>query len=202
MNKQQFNMPAATLEHCLEIKKSRFICRLSPAEDRRQALAIVAAARRDYPDARHHCWAYQLGSPLQPISQASNDDGEPSGTAGKPILNVLQHSDVGNITAVVIRYFGGIKLGAGGLVRAYSAVTSQAMEQLALTLWQARSVLDVSGDYCHEAALRQKLVALGGQVLSVDYSQGLTLRLQIPQSSLPELQNFCHGSRGLQTILR
>ncbi|CAG0912002.1 unnamed protein product, partial [Cyprideis torosa] len=110
-----FFVPASRVEHELVVNKSRFIAWIAPASDREQAMALLDEARLAYPDARHHCWAYVLGNPSNAASAAANDDGEPAGTAGKPILNVIQHKAIGNIMVVVIRYFGGIKLGAGGL---------------------------------------------------------------------------------------
>lgn len=117
-----------TVEH--EIKRSRFIALVEHVEDRQQAFHYIEQIKIRYPDARHHCWAYVAGPPEGATRIAFNDDGEPQGTAGKPILNVLQHHKVGEVLVVVVRYFGGIKLGTGGLVRAYSGVTQAAMEQL------------------------------------------------------------------------
>ncbi|MCW8886021.1 MAG: YigZ family protein [Motiliproteus sp.] len=112
-----YSVPQQRIEVETEIKKSRFIAWADRAENRDQAMAVLSEARNRYPDARHHCWAYLIGNPAQPKTQAMSDDGEPSGTAGKPILNVLQHNEIGDVMIVVSRYFGGIKLGAGGLVR-------------------------------------------------------------------------------------
>ena len=116
-----YPVPDTPLEVLFEVKKSKFFAFAACTPDRETAMQYLAAKRAEYPDARHHCWAYLLGNPHSPTSAAMSDDGEPSGTAGKPILNVLQHKGVGDITIIVTRYFGGIKLGAGGLVRAYSS---------------------------------------------------------------------------------
>ena len=113
-----------------EIKRSRFIgigCRVSSPEE---AAAALAERRREFPDATHHCSAYLLGDPRNSSNMRADDDGEPAGTAGKPMLNVLQHKNVGDVLLVVVRYFGGIKLGAGGLVRAYSSTASGTMDAL------------------------------------------------------------------------
>ena len=124
--------PARTVETESEVKKSRFIARAANVSSRQEALAFVEQAKCDYPDARHHCWAYLLGNPSSAASAAQNDDGEPAGTSGRPILNVIQHKGVGDVVVVVIRYFGGIKLGAGGLVRAYSGAAESCMSILPL----------------------------------------------------------------------
>jgi uncharacterized YigZ family protein len=112
-------------KNTLEIKKSQFITWLIPLDDKQAVKESIQLAKQEYPDARHHCWAYIMGANPNSMTAAMSDDGEPSGTAGKPMLNVLQHKPVDNVLAIVIRYFGGVKLGAGGLVRAYS----QAVEQ-------------------------------------------------------------------------
>ena len=120
-------------------------------------MAALAQARSDYPDARHHCWAYQIGSPKSPSTAAMSDDGEPSGTAGKPILNVIQHKDIGDLMIIVIRYFGGIKLGAGGLVRAYSAAAQQVIDTIELKEKKFLKRFNIKGDYALEQPLRHWL---------------------------------------------
>ncbi len=127
MSDPTYPTPAQFIETETEVKKSRFIARATKVTDRQSAIAFVEQAKQDYPGARHHCWAYLLGNPASASSAAANDAGEPSGTAGKPILNVIQHKGVGDVIVVVIRYFGGIKLGAGGLVRAYSGAAEAVM---------------------------------------------------------------------------
>jgi len=112
-------IPQATAQAEIEIKKSRFIGLAKQINDREQGMLWLAKVKATYPDARHHCWAYLLGNPSCATNAGMGDDGEPSGTAGKPILNVLQHKGVGDIMLIVVRYFGGIKLGAGGLNRTY-----------------------------------------------------------------------------------
>lgn len=109
------------------VRKSRFIADLAPVEDAEGGDTVIAAARREFHDARHHCTAMVLG--LDRSEQRSNDDGEPAGTAGAPMLAVLRASGLTDVIAVVTRYFGGTLLGAGGLVRAYSESVSSALEQ-------------------------------------------------------------------------
>lgn len=108
------------------IRKSRFITVVIPIEDETEVSEILNDIRKEYPKATHYCYAYLLGSEGQ--FGGSNDDGEPAGTAGVPILEVLKHNEVTNVLAVVIRYYGGIKLGAGGLVRAYSGGAADALK--------------------------------------------------------------------------
>lgn len=123
----RYPTPACQQRFELEIKRSRFITTIIPAQNKSDALDKIDTVRQEYPDANHHCWAMVAGVPNDPHHQDQNDDGEPKGTAGKPMLNVLQHSGMGNLVVIVTRYFGGIKLGAGGLVRAYSSSVSGAL---------------------------------------------------------------------------
>jgi uncharacterized YigZ family protein len=120
---------AGPVEARLEIKRSVFLARLTPVLSREAAGAVVAAVRKEHWDARHHCTAMVLG--LHADLQRSNDDGEPAGTAGLPMLEVLRKREVTDVVAVVSRWFGGVKLGAGGLVRAYGSAVTAALDQAA-----------------------------------------------------------------------
>lgn len=111
----------------VEIKKSLFIGRLYPVSSEEEAAAILQEIRKTYKDATHHCFAMRIG--IERIFEKSGDDGEPQGTAGHPMLHVLQAKELTNVLAIVTRYFGGIKLGAGGLTRAYSQTLAQAVEE-------------------------------------------------------------------------
>lgn len=182
--------PKAPSDFIYDIKKSSFIARADYAESREQAMDVLSSMRHAYPDARHHCWAYQLGSPFSPISAAMNDDGEPSGTAGKPIFNVLQHKDIGNIMVVVSRYFGGIKLGAGGLVRAYSAAAEGAVSQLKLQKNEVFLECILRCDYAKEQQLRHYLSTIRGRVESVTYQEQASLSIAIPIKEQGELEEF------------
>ena len=113
-----------------ENKRSRFITTVADVDGKAAAKRFIQSVRENFPDANHHCWAMVAGPPDDIYQQDQSDDGEPKGTAGKPMLNVLQHSELGNTAVVVTRYFGGIKLGAGGLVRAYTQSVSSALSQL------------------------------------------------------------------------
>ena len=191
MSKKSYKVPENLLENHYEVKRSKFITRVAYAETREQAMTLLDQAVADYPDARHHCWAYQLGNPQQPISLACNDDGEPSGTAGKPMLNVLQHSDLGNIMVIVIRYFGGIKLGAGGLVRAYSSAVQEAVAKLDTRLYIPTVPLIVNCSYAEEPELRRFLAT--NEVLITDsaYKEQVTFHLQFPEEAINAIKAYC-----------
>ena len=113
-----------------EIKRSRFIATVGHAPDVESAKAFIGAIREEFPDATHNCWAYAAGPPGDTARVGYSDDGEPHGTAGRPMLQALLYGGVGEAACVVTRYFGGVKLGAGGLVRAYSGITAGALRQL------------------------------------------------------------------------
>ncbi|MBM6615582.1 YigZ family protein [Desemzia sp. RIT804] len=114
----------------IEIKKSRFICHLKRVNDENEATAFIAAVKKEHSKATHNCSAYLIGD--QNEVQRAHDDGEPSGTAGVPMLEVLKKKDLKNVATVVTRYFGGVKLGAGGLIRAYGNSVSRALEEIGL----------------------------------------------------------------------
>jgi uncharacterized YigZ family protein len=124
--------PAGTAEGEIREKGSRFLAVIGPAADEAAAKVGLAAVARRYPDATHHCWAWRIGAPPR---ERSSDAGEPAGTAGVPILQVLRGvgpSGLSDVLAVVVRWFGGTKLGKGGLARAYSAATREALQRLAV----------------------------------------------------------------------
>lgn len=175
-----FLVPAESVEIEFEVKKSRFIARAQVSQSRAAAMEVLSASKIDYPDARHHCWAYLIGNPHSPSTVAMSDDGEPSGTAGKPILNVLQHKGVGDIMLTVIRYFGGVKLGAGGLVRAYSQAAQLAMEKLVTREHVPLRHCVVTGDYAMEQSLRHWLGQYCGSLISVEYGQQVTCQVTVP----------------------
>lgn len=179
----------------LEIKKSAFIGIAQKVSDREQAKAFLEQTKAAFPDARHHCWAYLFGDPNQPKSVAMADDGEPSGTAGKPILNVLQHNQVGDVMVVVVRYFGGIKLGAGGLVRAYSGSAQTTLESLPIAEHVVLTKCCVTTDFKHEQFLRHFTDEHCGKVSRVNYDQQVHLILALPDSALAPLQSLA-GSVG------
>lgn len=188
-----YAIPAQAVELCYEVKKSKFIARLAPCSDRDSAMQLLDQARADYPDARHHCWAYLFGSPAQPLSQAFNDDGEPSGTAGKPILNVLNHGDIGDIMVIIIRYFGGIKLGAGGLVRAYSTATQQAINTLPTLLKIATIPATLRLPFALENKCRHFLKQQHSDIEHLEYGSLLTINIHIPENAISELTAFCQS---------
>lgn len=172
----------------LEIKKSEFIAYAYPVTTREQAMFHVEQLREQYPDARHFCWAYIVGDPDNTTSAGFDDDGEPSGTAGRPILNVLQHKSIGNVTIIVVRYFGGIKLGAGGLTRAYAGAAQAAVDEMILSPYVPMAQVQVLATFATEAQCRYIIESLGGHIDDVAYSKQVTLSATLAEADINKLR--------------
>ncbi|WP_375058616.1 YigZ family protein [Zobellella sp. DQSA1] len=187
-----YPVPAAPLVWEQDIKKSRFIAFLAHTPDPAAAKAFIDSVRAREPSAGHHCWAFVAGVPTDSRVLGFSDDGEPSGTAGKPILAQLQGSGIGEITAVVSRYFGGIKLGTGGLVRAYGGTVASALMQLETRERRIMGRLTVSAGYGDMALLEFLLGEVQGQWLEVDYGAEVKGVLSVEARTIPE---FCRQLR-------
>ena len=172
----------------LEIKKSEFIAYAYPVTSREQAMFHVEHLREQYPDARHFCWGYIIGDPDNTTSAGFDDDGEPSGTAGRPILNVLQHKSIGNVIIVVVRYFGGIKLGAGGLTRAYAGAAQTAVDEMTLNPYVPMAKIQILAEFATEAQCRYMIENLGGHIDDVAYSKQVTLTAILAEADIDSLK--------------
>lgn len=161
----------------LEIRRSRFITWLRRADDEEAARELVEEARHTYPDARHHCSAFVVRVPGANLVERSSDDGEPAGTAGMPMLEVLRGSGLVDISAVVIRYFGGVKLGTGGLVRAYSDAVRSALEEAPVVVLRESRLHAVTLSHAEAGRVESELRALGFTVDDVTYAEQVTLTL-------------------------
>lgn len=193
--KKDYPVPAGYRERETEVKKSRFIARVAPVGSREEVREWVAQAHADHPDARHVCWAYQIGRPGSAAEAGMNDDGEPSGTAGKPILNVIQHKDMGDVLVMVIRYFGGIKLGAGGLVRAYAGAAEAVLSAVDRAVQTPMLDVVVLLSFADEQPLRHWCEGHGAQVESVEYGQSVRARVLVPEDQKEALQAFCDAQK-------
>lgn len=172
----------------LEIKKSAFIAYAYPVTSREQAMFHVEQLREKHPDARHYCWAYIIGDPNNTTSAGFDDDGEPNGTAGRPILNVLQHKAIGNIIIVVVRYFGGIKLGAGGLTRAYAGSAQAAVDEMILHPYVPMTQVQILAEFATEAQCRYVVESLHGSIDDVAYNKQVTLTVTIAEADIETLK--------------
>lgn len=176
----------------LLIKKSRFIGCVQPMHDRASAQAVVDALRQTHPGAAHVCWALLAGG-----QSAAVDDGEPSGTAGRPMLEVLRHHDLEGVLATVVRYFGGVKLGAGGLVRAYTDSVAQALLQAEKITLQRMVTLQCSLPYALEGWLRRELEQAGAQLQNIRHHSRVDMQWSMPQlHSAALVQHLNDGGQG------
>ncbi|WP_017345692.1 IMPACT family protein [Pantoea sp. A4] len=176
-----YDIPADALSISEEtIKKSRFITLLAHTEGTEAARAFVQQVRREHPDARHHCWAWVAGSPSDSQQLGFSDDGEPSGTAGKPMLAQLIGAGIGEITAVVVRYYGGIMLGTGGLVKAYGGGVQQGLKQLSRRRKVPMQPFILECDYALHGDIERLLQRYAGQIIETHYLDHITLQLALP----------------------
>lgn len=168
----------ATAVHSdLLIKKSRFLGCVEPMADRQQAQARVAALRAAHPGAAHVCWALLAGG-----QSAAVDDGEPSGTAGRPMLDVLRHQDLEGVLATVVRYFGGVKLGAGGLVRAYTDAVAQALLGVDKVPLRAMRTVRCVVPYAQEGWMRRQVTLADAVLEEVTHGSLVAFTVRLPDA--------------------
>ncbi len=188
---------ATPAHHELIIKKSRFIACVEPVSGREQAQARVAQLKAEHPDARHVCWALLAGG-----QSAANDDGEPGGTAGRPMLDVLRHQDMQGVLATVVRYFGGVKLGAGGLLRAYTDAVAQALQSAEKVPLVKTAQLACSVPYALEGMVRRELELAGAELSKVEHGSVVSLHFALPEPDAPALvQRLGERGQGLLSWL-
>lgn len=202
MAETPYPIPAAVHRAELVIQRSRFIATLGPAATAEAARSHIEAVRQMFPDATHHCWAYVAGPPGTTAAVGFSDAGEPHGTAGRPMLDVLLHSGVGEVAAVVTRYFGGTKLGKGGLVRAYGGAVQNALESLPLELRVRRVEVEVTVEYAAVEALRRLLEDAGAELLEEAYADVVRYRAGVPEAGLEALARALADATGGRARLR
>ncbi|MFT5730760.1 MAG: putative YigZ family protein [Desulforhopalus sp.] len=189
--------PVNTVAHTTVEKKSRFITFVSEVSSKEQALEQLGAIASREVGANHNCSAYIIGNPSCPKAIHCSDDGEPSGTAGKPLLNILLHENIGNVLVVVTRYFGGIKLGSGGLVRAYSNGIKMALGEVELKGFVAKKKMNISFHYQFEGVIRRICEDRGAVILDTRYEVEPCFYLDVEEalleSFIAELQEITSG---------
>ncbi|MEZ2349267.1 YigZ family protein [Caballeronia sp. RCC_10] len=176
----------------IDIRKSRFIALAIPVTDRDAAMRELDRLRAEHPGATHVCWALLAGG-----QSGMSDDGEPSGTAGRPILEVLRHHEVDGVLAAVVRYYGGIKLGAGGLVRAYTDAIATAMQSAERVERIERGLMNVDIDYADEARVRRWIEQRDAELVDSAYAMTVRLVVRMPaaerESAAAELRDLTNG---------
>lgn len=182
--------PVPARSHRVEevIQRSRFITILAHAPDEATARSLLRRVREEFPDATHHCWAWVGGPPGTTGAVGMSDDGEPHGTAGRPMLTTLLHSGVGEVLAVCVRYYGGTKLGTGGLSRAYSGGVKRALESLPTDVRVDRALVQVEVAYAQLDALQRLLSELDGRVERESYGARVVYEAAVPEVSLPAFE--------------
>ncbi|SDO38789.1 IMPACT family protein [Desulforhopalus singaporensis] len=178
-------------------KKSRFISSLATAGSKVDAERFIKNISSLYPGANHNCFAYIVGDPLSPLDIHCSDDGEPSGTAGRPMLSILERNRIGNAVVVVTRYFGGTKLGTGGLVRAYSRAVKEAVEQAQLAEYVERVTVTCSFHYQFEAGVRNLVATMGACLEKCSYLDSvtctITMDVTVRDLFIAELKDLTSG---------
>jgi len=200
-----FDIPADAVSISEEIiKKSRFITLLAHTDGVEAARAFVQQVKEAHPDARHHCWAWVAGAPQDSQQLGFSDDGEPSGTAGKPMLAQLMGANIGEITAVVVRYYGGIMLGTGGLVKAYGGGVQQGLRQLARTRKVPMKQFALKCDYAQLSDIERLLARFDGRIDDVVYLDRIALTLALPYAHIDAfkqtLSDFSRGALSLDPL--
>ena len=170
------------------IQRSRFITTAAHAPDADAANAFVDSVRELFPDATHHCWAFVAGPPGSTAHIGMSDDGEPHGTAGRPMLTVLLHSGVGEVVTVCTRYFGGVKLGTGGLSRAYAGGVKLLLQTLPTELKIKRVHVSVRVAYPHVESLQRLLDDLEVVVEHEEYGEEVRYQIAVPVMTLETLR--------------
>ncbi|MET9293238.1 YigZ family protein [Streptomyces sp. NPDC003077] len=179
---EQYRTLARAGVHEIEINRSRFLCTLAPVATEQEAQEVIARVRAEHPTARHNCYAYVLGA--DGGVQKASDDGEPGGTAGVPMLQMLVRREVRYAVAVVTRYFGGIKLGAGGLIRAYGGVVGEALDAVGTVVRQRYRLVTVTVDHQRAGRVENDLRTTGRAVREVTYGADVRIEVGLPEADL------------------
>ncbi len=173
----EYCVPTAPGEASFVEKRSEFLGHVRPVESEDEARAFIAEMKKKYYDARHNCWCYIIKDGAERYS----DDGEPQGTAGIPMLEVFRREGVCNVVCVVTRYFGGILLGAGGLLRAYTKSAKDALDAAGISVVRRWVETELDCSYAAAEKLKQEIAAYGGIIAGLDYSAAVTIRAYVPE---------------------
>ncbi|MDJ0783504.1 MAG: YigZ family protein [Desulfosarcinaceae bacterium] len=175
----RYCIPSEPVRHVTVIKRSRFITTLNRAASPEAARERIAEVRAEFPTANHNCFAFVAGPPGESRRIGCSDDGEPRGTAGKPMLQVLLNCGVGEIVAVVTRYFGGTKLGKGGLVKAYTQAVQSALSTLPTTEWRERVSISISCSYATLHLLQHRCRQFDALIRDTRFGERVTVTIEV-----------------------
>lgn len=192
MSQQSYQIPDLAAGACHEtelvIRRSRFLTHIARAATVEEARSFIESMRFRHADATHNCWAFNAGPPGSTARIGASDDGEPHGTAGRPMLNVLLHADVGELCCVVTRWFGGIKLGTGGLVRAYQDCVAGCLDSLPKTMLVSLSHLALEFSYADNERVRRLLAQHRASVIDEEYGVSIFMEAALPSTSVNEFK--------------
>ncbi|MFT6734508.1 MAG: putative YigZ family protein [Polaribacter sp.] len=197
MLSQNYNVPSSAIKVEESIKGSQFITRIQNVTTSEEAKSFIKNLKLTFSDANHHCWTYIIGNPNSTTLIGCSDDGEPSGTAGKPMLHVLQHALIGDIVIVCTRYFGGTKLGTGGLARAYGGGVKLALEKLTTIEKIHYKKFNFCLGYAQQKDFEHLLEVYQSNNLNINYSSKLEISVELASSEtekfIDALTNLCKG---------
>ncbi|MGY5033524.1 YigZ family protein [Streptomyces sp. 900116325] len=196
---EQYRTVARAGVHETEINRSRFICALAPAATEQEAQDFVARIRRENPTASHNCFAYVIGADAS--VQKASDDGEPGGTAGVPMLQMLMRREMRYVAAVVTRYYGGVKLGAGGLIRAYGGVVGEALDELGTITRQRFRLATITVGHQRAGRLENDLRATGLAVREVRYAEAVIIEIGLPDSDVESFRSWLADATAGEALL-
>ncbi len=180
-------------------KKSRFIGQIKPVSSEEEAYAFVEQIKKKHYDARHNCFAFSIGEEM-PLLRFS-DDGEPQGTAGKPILEVINGSGIHNICIVVTRYFGGTLLGTGGLVRAYTDASKEALKNCETKLMQRLIPIDIKSNYTDMGKIQYILNTAKINIISTDFAEDVLIKAELPIDVSSKIQADITEATGARAVI-
>lgn len=183
---ESHRMVAQDGTHEIEIRKSRFICHLFRVTTEEEAREHIEAIRKEHWNASHNCTAWIIGE--KQVNQRSSDDGEPSGTAGMPMLEVLRRRELTDTLAIVTRYFGGVMLGAGGLIRAYGGAVSEALDEIGVVKRAPLAVVQIEADYDSAGRLENSIRARELNLVDVAYGTDVKFELVMPPNEVEEFK--------------
>ena len=183
-----YRVPVGTVETRLTDRGSKFLSLCTPAADEKEAMEILALRSKQHHDASHHCYAFRVGDPNSPHEKYS-DDGEPSGTAGRPILDQIRGKGLVGVITIVTRWFGGTKLGKGGLVRAYGGCAADALNQVKVVVKRPMAEVVIRGDYDLIGLVEKHVAQYEGKVKSGEYQVEVVLKIHLPEIHAGELKD-------------
>lgn len=196
--------PPLTHECCFRleetIKRSRFVTSIGHANNKETAKLFIQHIRAEFHDATHNCYAFAVGPPKDTTSIGQSDDGEPHATAGSPMLDILLYGEIGEIVVVISRYFGGIKLGTGGLIRAYQSSTSNAIKMLTTEIKVHYTTLHIKSPYPLISIIHHILSKFDAKIMTQEFTQHAIFTIEVPKIHLTLLQESLTNASNGQLI--